>query len=213
MQKMSAVSSTQKELKTISVFVTNLAKYNNGELIGEWLDLPTTPKKIKQCFKRIGINNSKHEEFIFTDYKSSIEGISKYISEYSNLNELNYLAYKLEELDDDDIKIYEAAIDLNGYVQSLADLINLTGNLDCFHCLYGLKDEYDLGYYWIVESGCYNLELLGKLADYFDYEAFGYDIALEQGGIFYAGHYIYCMEESFYENYDGKNVPEEYCLL
>lgn len=79
--------------------------------------------------------------------------------------------------------------------------------------MYGLKDEYDLGYYWIVESGCYNLELLGKLAIYFDYEAFGYDITLEQGGIFYAGLYIYCMEDSFYEEYDGLSVPEEYCLL
>lgn len=47
MQKLPEVSSTQKELRGISVFVTNLAKYNNGELIGEWLDLPT-----KQCFKR-----------------------------------------------------------------------------------------------------------------------------------------------------------------
>lgn len=52
MQKLPEVSSTQKELRGISVFVTNLAKYNNGELIGEWLDLPTKPKTIKQCFKR-----------------------------------------------------------------------------------------------------------------------------------------------------------------
>ena len=47
MQKLPEVSSTQKELRGTSVFVTNHAKYNNGELIGEWLDLP-----IKQCFKR-----------------------------------------------------------------------------------------------------------------------------------------------------------------
>ncbi|WP_176701098.1 hypothetical protein [Gilliamella sp. Bif1-4] len=44
------------------------------------------------------------------DYESKISSVSDYISEYININELNYLACKLQELSVDDIKIYEAVI-------------------------------------------------------------------------------------------------------
>lgn len=49
-------------------------------------------------------------ENFFLDYESKISSVSDYISEYININELNYLACKLQELSVDDIKIYEAAI-------------------------------------------------------------------------------------------------------
>lgn len=46
---------------TISVFVTNLGKYNEGELVGEWLALPTTSEQVKQCFERIGIDGINYK--------------------------------------------------------------------------------------------------------------------------------------------------------
>ena len=36
---------------------------------------------------------------------------------------------------------------------SVQELINLTENLDCFDYLPGVQNDYDLGYYWIEESG------------------------------------------------------------
>ncbi|MGI3477120.1 antirestriction protein ArdA, partial [Providencia stuartii] len=47
------------------------------------------------------------------------------------------------------------------------------------------------GYYWIEESGCYDLAQLGQLSHYFDYERYGRDVCLEQGGIFHSGGYVY----------------------
>jgi hypothetical protein len=187
MQTLPSVSSCLKSTTVgsgmISLFIINLGKYNEGKLIGEWLELPTTPEKVKQCFKQIGIDSVNYKEFFLSGYKSSVYGITNYISEYSNLDELNYLACKLDELSHDEIETYEAAIDIGGHIQSVADLINLVDNLDCFQCLWNVNDEYDLGYYWIEESGGYNLKELGNLANYFDYERYGHDIALEQGGI------------------------------
>ncbi|OCG10250.1 antirestriction protein ArdA [Gilliamella sp. wkB178] len=209
----SCLESTVVGSSTISVFITNLGKYNEGELVGEWLTLPTTSEHVTQRLERIGIDGIQYEEFFLTDYESSVSGISDYISEYSNLNELNYLASRLEELSSNDIEIYEAVIDIGGHVQSVADLINLVDNLDCFQCLWNVSDEYDLGFYWIEESGCYNLKDLGNLANYFDYEKYGRDIALEQGGTFCSSGYVYHTGESFTENYDGECVPEEYCVL
>lgn len=217
MQTLSNLSSCSKSTKgdfsVISVFITNLGKYNEGELVGEWLTLPTTSEQVNLCLKRIEIDGYNYEEFFFTDYESTINGVSDHISEYSNLNELNYLASKLEELSNDDIEIYEVAIELGCHVQSVADLINLVDNLDCFELLPDIHDEYDLGYYWIEESGCYNLKELGNLVNYFDYEKYGRDVALEQSGTFCSSGYVYDTGESFIEDYDGKDVPEEYCVL
>ena len=42
---------------------------------------------------------------------------------------------------------------------SVRELINLTENLDCFDYLPGVRNDYDLGYYWIEQSGCYDTVL------------------------------------------------------
>ena len=38
-----------------ATFITNLGKYNEGELVGEWVKFPTTAEELKEVFKRIGI--------------------------------------------------------------------------------------------------------------------------------------------------------------
>jgi len=38
-----------------AAFITNLGKYNEGELVGEWVKFPTTAEEMKEVFKRIGI--------------------------------------------------------------------------------------------------------------------------------------------------------------
>lgn len=43
------------------IFVTNLGKYNEGELIGEWLKLPFTDDELKNLLNRIGISDKPDE--------------------------------------------------------------------------------------------------------------------------------------------------------
>lgn len=38
-----------------AAFITNLGKYNEGELVGEWVKFPTTADELKKVFERIGI--------------------------------------------------------------------------------------------------------------------------------------------------------------
>ena len=42
-------------------FVTNLGKYNEGMLVGEWVKLPTTEEEMQKVFERIEIG--KQDEF------------------------------------------------------------------------------------------------------------------------------------------------------
>ena len=56
-----------------AAFITNLGKYNEGELVGEWVKFPTTAEELKEVFKRIGIGQKDdfgqpYEEWFITDY-------------------------------------------------------------------------------------------------------------------------------------------------
>ena len=42
-----------------AAFITNLGKYNEGELVGEWVKFPTTAEELKEVFKRIGIRSEE----------------------------------------------------------------------------------------------------------------------------------------------------------
>ena len=53
--------------------MTNLGKYNEGELVGEWVHFPTTEEEMKKVFERIGIGSKGefgqvYEEWFITDY-------------------------------------------------------------------------------------------------------------------------------------------------
>jgi antirestriction protein len=193
----------------ISAFITNLGKYNEGELLGKWHDFPTTNEEIQKTFNEIGIDGINYEEFFITDYNTDIKGICDYLSEYESIDELNYFATRLEDMDDNELEIFESAISLNYCCDNLKNLINLTENLDCYDYFVGVNDEYDLGYYWINDSGCYDIKSMGLLHNYFDYESFGRDIGLEESGAFTDTGYI-CNRESIDEVYDGVTIPDEY---
>lgn len=54
-------------------YITNLGKYNEGELVGEWVKFPTTPEELQNVFERIGIGSKDefgctYEEWFISDY-------------------------------------------------------------------------------------------------------------------------------------------------
>lgn len=191
-------------------FITNLGKYNEGELVGEWVKFPITNDKMQEVFKRIGIGRH-YEEWFITDYECPDPGIYDTLGEYESLSELNYLAGQMLDLDENE-EFWQAVLDLGEYTDSVQDLINLTENMDCFDYFPGVTDDSDLGYYWIEESGCYDTSRMGPLADYIDYYGFGEDIYMSETGAFTDTGYIHMDSSSFIEVYDGniENIPEEY---
>ena len=72
-------------------FITNLGKYNEGELVGEWVHFPTTPEEIQEVFKRIGIGQTDefgqpYEEWFITDYDCYVPGLYDVFGEYESLD-------------------------------------------------------------------------------------------------------------------------------
>ena len=199
-------------------FVTNLGKYNEGELIGEWVKFPTTEEEMKKVFERIGIGSADdfgnpYEEWFITDYECPISGVQKMLGEYESLDKLNYLAARIEELSTWEqerfVAIMEAGCD---EVSDIDDLINLTYNLDCYDFIPKITDEYDLGYYYVHEAGIYSEKELGPLANYIDYERFGRDIRMDEQGRFTDEGYVRNTGDSWNHYFDGslEDIPDEY---
>ena len=72
-------------------FITNLGKYNEGELVGEWVKFPTTSEELQKVFERIGIGSkdefgNPYEEWFISDYDCYVSGLYDKLGEYESLD-------------------------------------------------------------------------------------------------------------------------------
>jgi antirestriction protein len=162
-------------------YITNLGKYNEGHLIGKYIEFPIDEDELNEVYKEIGIChydedgefvNTGYEEIFFTDWECDF---SHNFGEYESIDRINEIAETLEEWDADVLQAACEIWDINEVLEHNADEYQLYTDINT---------DYDLGYYWVVESGCYDLDKMGNLANYIDYEAFGRDIRFESNGGF-----------------------------
>ena len=201
-----------------AAFITNLGKYNEGALVGEWVKFPTTAEELKKVFERIGIGQKDdfgqpYEEWFITDYDCYVSGLYDKLGEYENLDELNYLASKLDEMSQGEYDQFQAAMEVGDHSGSLQEIINLTENLDCYDVYPDIQDYDDLGRYYIEELDA--MQVPEHLRNYIDYEAYGRDVALGESGDFTSFGYVRDTGDTFHEYYDGErgSIPEEYRVM
>ena len=201
-----------------AAFITNLGKYNEGELVGEWVKFPTTAEELKEVFKRIGIGQrddfgQPYEEWFITDYDCYVDGLYDKLGEYENLDELNYLASKLDEMSDSEYAQFQAGMEMGDHCGSLQEIINLTENLDCYEIYPNIEDYDDLGRYYIEELEV--MQVPEHLQNYIDYEAYGRDVAMDENGSFTDQGYVRDTGDRFCEYYDGErgSIPDEYRVM
>lgn len=161
----------------IELCLTNLGKYNEGELIFTRLVLPATTEEIYAAYDEIGVaDGTMYEEAFISDYETDINGLE--ISEYASIDDLNELAEELSNLDEYELEAFGAMLD---------------AGLATDEALQKVKD-----YEYRLYDGCYSMAevaemyadetgLLSSLPDdlrmYFDFEAYGRDMDIE-------GHFI-----------------------
>ena len=201
-----------------AAFITNLGKYNEGELVGEWVKFPTTAEELKEVFKRIGIGQrddfgQPYEEWFITDYDCYVDGLYSKLGEYENLDELNYLASKLDEMSESEYAQFQAGMEMGDHCGSLQEIINLTENLDCYEIYPNIEDYDDLGRYYIEELEV--MQVPEHLQNYIDYEAYGRDVAMDENGSFTDQGYVRDTGDRFCEYYDGErgSIPDEYRVM
>jgi hypothetical protein len=91
----------------VRIYLTNLAKYDEGKLIGKWIDLPIDDDELQKELKAI---LGSDEEYFITDFEAPF-GIEKYESPFK----LNEFVWQLEELDEQDQEKMFYLLDTIGY--------------------------------------------------------------------------------------------------
>jgi antirestriction protein len=176
----------------IRIYVANLAKYNAGELVGEWIDLPATDLdetldrisgrrietvcdscghgeegesitgKCEECGSEGLTERTKEgDELAIHDYEAPFK-----IGEYDSIEELNELAERLEDVDED---VFEAISKATDYAPS--QVIDIIDQGD-YSLYYGELSDVAAQ---MVDEGLFG-EIPKAIANYIDYEAIGRDL-------------------------------------
>ena len=158
----------------LKAYITNLGKYNEGELIGKWIDFPISEEELKEVLEEIGINE-RYEEFFFTDYENNLFNLG----EYASIDTLNEVGELLEDIEDSE-EVLEALLEA-GY--DIYDAIEIVKN--CDYIFYdNCNDMEDVAYEYVEQTGM--LDNVPEFAQrYFNYEQFGRDMDME-------GHFYEC---------------------
>lgn len=161
----------------IEAYVTNLGKYNEGELIRKCIELPIGEEEFEEVLKEIGVDGENYEEYFFSDYNyNDIENL--YLSEHESIEYLNEIAENLENLRYYDIDVFNAIAQYFGVGYALEF------NIDDYNLYKDIKDEEELGRYYADEVYFDDIKTGSILHNYIDYESFGRDIAIELDGGF-----------------------------
>ncbi|RAQ33480.1 antirestriction protein ArdA [Enterococcus faecium] len=153
-------------MEQIRVYIANLGKYNEGELVGAWFTPPVDFDEVKE---RIGLND-EYEEYAIHDYELPFE-----IDEYTPIEEINRLCGLAEELKGTPIGEVASEIQ-HAFFNSFEEMVEHVDDIiyypDC-------DDMSDVAYFLIVEAGDFG-EVPEHLKTYIDFDACGRD--LEIGG-------------------------------
>lgn len=167
----------------IKIALTNLGKYNEGELVYQWLTLPATEEEIEETKEAIGINE-EYEEWFITDYETEIPEFK--VREFDSLERLNEQAEAWENLEEYQQEAVGALLEA-GLLYTLAEAIESVESGD--YSFYShMTNERELGEY-VIDEGFFG-EVPKNLINYLDYEAIGRDWQLNEGGCFVSGGYI-----------------------
>lgn len=146
------------------VWIGNLGKYNEGELVGDWFDLPIDYDDMAE---RIGLNDYYEEYAIFDTDDLPLD-----VDQYTSVRELNDMYEIMEELP-------EYILDeLDFFLSYFKDLEDLRDNVDNIR-LYPDCDDMEAVAEQIVEENGYLDVLPRNLQYYFDYAALGRDLEIE----------------------------------
>lgn len=191
----------------LKAFVINQSAYASGEFRGEWLHFPTTQDTVRAMFDRIGFKPDS--EYMITDYDCDVDAVIDRLGEHESLDGLNYLAMRVNELDEDGFEKWKAVID---FETELEDMINDTYNLDAYELLSGVSNEEEYGLAIVRSNDEFDKLYVGdmNMVDYLDLEAIGRDTAINESGRFVEA--VYIRKIGYTENvWDYKmEIPEEY---
>lgn len=188
----------------------------NGEWLYASLDLPAEEHEIRDALHRARVMSNDDERYLSVYDCDAIPMLSFARVETEGIEELNFLAQRLDSLED-----YERNVLLTvtpriiknvgeGDVVSAKDLINLTYGLDKVTVAHNVGNTSELGELAIESEMFTWMEgVPDEALPYLDRRKIGQELYESDQGAFKNGMYIAAGEYQFQEVYDGRNLPNQ----
>ncbi len=158
-------------------YITNLGKYNEGELIGDWVEFPIDEDSFQQILTQIEIG-PVYEEWFVTDYDCNLNGFDwQELGEYPSFEQLNNFGELLQSITN--VEAVSNAYEVVGNLKEAIEDLN-NGNINYYP---GITSYKDWGHY-IVDNFYEGVEFLDTdtLERYFDFEALGRELNFDNYG-------------------------------
>ncbi|HBE8615160.1 TPA: antirestriction protein ArdA, partial [Clostridioides difficile] len=197
-----------------SIMIGNRSRFEAGDPSGYWLDMPATKEQLHEAMRNVGITADNPQDFSIRGYSDDPEKHIALPYEMvcaADVDELNFLAARLEQLDPAEVGKLNAALQQKNGLANIGQVIDFTYNVDFYVHIPEVHTYRDLGDYYLNQSGMVQMpeEWKGGI----DLTTFGRNAAAQEKGAFTEYGYIVESGDEWERQFEGRKVPEEYKIM